>query len=650
MTRALIDQKIAEITSALNEAVQKKAFQECDSLQAELDKWTKKREEVPTVDELRQKVKEYEDQVALAAKNKDFVGAAEAQSRLDEYRARVAQAMAEEAGDESSSGEPENLFGFESRAQLEMAIKDMANQIKKAIASKDFSKASSLQQTLEEREGLRKYFPTIEELQGQLKKAQKSLESALSKKDFEKAGMVDKTISSLQSKIAAEKEKLKELDPDESDSNSLSMVTLDGDERKFKSRGELEAAITEVTKKVSEAVKNNDFKQADDLQKTVDKMTKMRQFLPSIVELERKLKQLKGDLNKAISAKQFARADELHLGIENLEAKIAKEKELLPAPKDVQTVKTAPLAASVTPAKATSVASVQSAYSTPAKRIVPSTRPVAVQASGASSSKTVKTLRPAKPVSLPSSISVVEVTKEMVARRVNASILTHADGRMAGILTDKDVVRRVVAKGVDPFVAAEDVMTRDPMYVGMDSSAADALTTMVANRFRHLPVVDDTGGVVGLLDIAKCLSEAIDRLERSVDHNKTVADKAVQNIMNQAGGAQAEAMKSLLEGLVSQAFGSQMPILGSLVKDGKGTIVSPDTSVADAAYVMAEYQKAALVVENNVLIGVFGFKDLVTRVLAKDLDLLTTSVKSVMTPSPEFLSPDSTVLEAVSAP
>jgi CBS-domain-containing membrane protein len=62
---------------------------------------------------------------------------------------------------------------------------------------------------------------------------------------------------------------------------------------------------------------------------------------------------------------------------------------------------------------------------------------------------------------------------------------------------------------------------------------------------------------------------------------------------------------------------------------------------------MAEARKAALVVENGRLAGIFGFKDMMTRVIAKELPLDLTPVSSVMTPNPESVSPDTTVLEAL---
>ena len=62
---------------------------------------------------------------------------------------------------------------------------------------------------------------------------------------------------------------------------------------------------------------------------------------------------------------------------------------------------------------------------------------------------------------------------------------------------------------------------------------------------------------------------------------------------------------------------------------------------------MAEHRKAAVIVENGELLGIFGFKDMMTRAVSKNLPLDTTPVSEVMTPNPESVSPDITVLEAL---
>jgi len=68
---------------------------------------------------------------------------------------------------------------------------------------------------------------------------------------------------------------------------------------------------------------------------------------------------------------------------------------------------------------------------------------------------------------------------------------------------------------------------------------------------------------------------------------------------------------------------------------------------AEAGILMAAARKAALVVEDGELVGIFTPKDLMSRAVAKECVLELTAVSSVMTPNPESVLPDVTVLEAL---
>jgi len=263
----------------------------------------------------------------------------------------------------------------------------------------------------------------------------------------------------------------------------------------------------------------------------------------------------------------------------------------------------------------------------------------------------VSKLRPKKPLVSSSDDSILSVTQMLASKRGDASLVVSESGGLAGIITDTDITRRVVAKHVDAAstsVAA--VMTPNPTCVAMSDSAMDAMSTMVENHFRHLPVVDENGGVVGLLDIAKCLNDAITKLERSQSKGGDDASAALSQAMKAQGaqGAQAAALQALLGPLMAQALGNQTsPTLRSLLAGKPSTVVSPGTSVLDAGMLMAERRKAALVVEDGQLVGIFGFKDMMTRVVAKELPLELTDITKVMTPNPEAVSPEMTVLEAL---
>jgi signal-transduction protein with cAMP-binding, CBS, and nucleotidyltransferase domain len=127
----------------------------------------------------------------------------------------------------------------------------------------------------------------------------------------------------------------------------------------------------------------------------------------------------------------------------------------------------------------------------------------------------VSKLRPKKPLIASTHDTVLAVTQMLASKRGDAALLVSDDGALAGIITDTDVTRRLVAKHLDASeTTVSNIMTKNPTCVSMSDSAMDAMSTMVENHFRHLPVIDDTGAVAGLLDIAKCLNDAISKLEK----------------------------------------------------------------------------------------------------------------------------------------
>jgi CBS domain-containing protein len=82
------------------------------------------------------------------------------------------------------------------------------------------------------------------------------------------------------------------------------------------------------------------------------------------------------------------------------------------------------------------------------------------------------------------------------------------DGRLVGILTDRDIVVRGVAEGLDPAVArVGDVASRSPVAVSPEQDLDEAMELMAEHRVRRLPVVDGDR-LVGVLSQADVALEA----------------------------------------------------------------------------------------------------------------------------------------------
>ncbi len=99
----------------------------------------------------------------------------------------------------------------------------------------------------------------------------------------------------------------------------------------------------------------------------------------------------------------------------------------------------------------------------------------------------------------------------MKEANVGSVPVTKEDRKLVGIITDRDLALRILAECRDPQnTNIGEVMSPDPVTCGQNDALEAALETMQANQIRRLPVIDDTGRLVGILaqaDIAKKADE-----------------------------------------------------------------------------------------------------------------------------------------------
>lgn len=90
----------------------------------------------------------------------------------------------------------------------------------------------------------------------------------------------------------------------------------------------------------------------------------------------------------------------------------------------------------------------------------------------------------------------VRQAAESMAQRGVGAVLIVEGGRLVGIFTERDIVFRVVARGLDTATTPlADVMTRDPKTISPNKSYGTAMLLMHENKFRHLPVIDNDAPV-----------------------------------------------------------------------------------------------------------------------------------------------------------
>jgi CBS domain-containing protein len=109
----------------------------------------------------------------------------------------------------------------------------------------------------------------------------------------------------------------------------------------------------------------------------------------------------------------------------------------------------------------------------------------------------------------PPDTSVREAARQMDACNVASILVAEEHGRLLGIFTERDLLRRVVAPGRDPAkTRLAEVMTATPHTVPPTASALDAMRVMHERQVRHLPVVEN-GRALGVLSIRDFLGDEL---------------------------------------------------------------------------------------------------------------------------------------------
>ena len=279
---------------------------------------------------------------------------------------------------------------------------------------------------------------------------------------------------------------------------------------------------------------------------------------------------------------------------------------------------------------------------------------------------TVSSLRPLPALTVPQSISAADASQLCAAKRTDCVLVVDDEEHLAGIFTAKDLAFRIVAGGLDPRTTpVSEIMTASPMVTRDTTSATEALNTMVMRGFRHLPVCNEDGDVVGLLDIAKVFYEALEKLERAHGSSQKLYN-ALEGVQNEWGGGAMGPQQAMLQYVEALRERMSMPDLSSIL-DSRTVpcTVGVRTSVRDAARLMREHRTTAVCVMDNAtaspgassecrhgfttgrIAGIFTSKDVVLRVIAAGLDPRTCSVVRVMTPHPDTVEPTMNIQEAL---
>src|SRR4051794_22823073 len=122
---------------------------------------------------------------------------------------------------------------------------------------------------------------------------------------------------------------------------------------------------------------------------------------------------------------------------------------------------------------------------------------------------------------------MLSAPRKMAELGVGAMPICGSDNRLKGMLTDRDIVVKVLAAGADPAsTKAGELAQGKPVTIGADDDAAEILRTMGQYKVRRLPVIDghDLVGIVAVADVARALpdqpvGDLLDAISESGNNN-----------------------------------------------------------------------------------------------------------------------------------
>ena len=113
--------------------------------------------------------------------------------------------------------------------------------------------------------------------------------------------------------------------------------------------------------------------------------------------------------------------------------------------------------------------------------------------------------------------TVAEAIHKMLDYHVGAVAVVDNEYRVAGIFTERDVLRKMSLSRLDPqTTSVRELMTTPVEMATRGTGEAEALTTMLERHFRHLPVADNSGRLLGILSIRNLLEWRVDELTREL--------------------------------------------------------------------------------------------------------------------------------------
>ena len=128
-------------------------------------------------------------------------------------------------------------------------------------------------------------------------------------------------------------------------------------------------------------------------------------------------------------------------------------------------------------------------------------------------------------ISLGPQATIWEAACLMTKANCGSVLIVDTAGAMQGIVTERDLMTRVLAKALNPATTqVVDVMTRNPRCVGPDVLVSDAVLIMIERGFRHLPITGANGKILGVFSVRDAMPREVNAAVSLAEFNEQVND------------------------------------------------------------------------------------------------------------------------------
>ena len=117
----------------------------------------------------------------------------------------------------------------------------------------------------------------------------------------------------------------------------------------------------------------------------------------------------------------------------------------------------------------------------------------------------------------------------MTKGRCGSVLIVDAGGTMLGILTERDLMIKIVAKRRDPEATpVSDIMTHNPHFISPETTVSDAVLIMKRHNFRHLPIISSTSKILGVFSFRDAMARELVEADSMAD----LIDQQFTNVLS----------------------------------------------------------------------------------------------------------------------